>query len=628
MKILPLGSLRSPRHWKLLGVTTMFGCLFAYLLAMTWRRWGEPIVDLGRELYVPWQLAEGAVLYRDVYYYYGPLAAHLNALVFWVFGPSLFPLVAVNGALTLACLGLIAWEFYRQGGMVISIVCGVAFLCVFAFGHLSIFGNYNFFLPYSHELTWGFFITLGIVVLAGRDILHPSPIIPWILGLLAGLAGLTKIETSLAAGSVVAAWMALQIWIALKQPGTGWKATAGRLLPAVVSATAVIGAASAYFWLRTGDFSALLWPFNQWKVAAEGTLAQSATNVLFMGLDDPTGLLHDFFQSLGVCSAGLALIILAAVADKRTKQPWVSTVCWIAPVAYTAVVVFGYEADKVGLLLPVVALAGIGLAFAKMLRVPVSQSGWKQEAANLLWGVFALSLLLKMGLFQRIQHYGFVLAIPAFLLGVRLALKEFVEWIGKLGGSIALARAAVLFVIGSMVAHFWFNFSFQNYQAKVVPLGKGSDRLYYYPSWIHVPAGQVASLMEALTAQKDAKSLVVLPEGSFLNWASRKPSSMHWIEFTPPVFELVQEQKILTSLQNSPPDLVVVWSRNLNEFNSLPMGAKGSYGESIRRWLEESYELILHFGNDPFEPKCQGIKLFKRLNRAAEPYQARENSGC
>ena len=36
------------------------------LLAWTWRAWPDPLVDFGRELYVPWRLAEGDALFRDV----------------------------------------------------------------------------------------------------------------------------------------------------------------------------------------------------------------------------------------------------------------------------------------------------------------------------------------------------------------------------------------------------------------------------------------------------------------------------------------------------------------------------------------------------------------------------------
>ena len=36
--------------------------LILIMLAISWRKWCEPIIDFGRELYVPWQLSLGKSL--------------------------------------------------------------------------------------------------------------------------------------------------------------------------------------------------------------------------------------------------------------------------------------------------------------------------------------------------------------------------------------------------------------------------------------------------------------------------------------------------------------------------------------------------------------------------------------
>src|SRR6185436_19193189 len=50
-------------------------------LLQSWQRWLEPIIDTGRDLYIPEQLARGAKLYRDLRYQYPPLAPYLLALM-------------------------------------------------------------------------------------------------------------------------------------------------------------------------------------------------------------------------------------------------------------------------------------------------------------------------------------------------------------------------------------------------------------------------------------------------------------------------------------------------------------------------------------------------------------------
>src|SRR5215831_10677178 len=56
--------------------------LVIYFLAVSWRKWPDPLIDFGRELYLPWRLANGALLYRDADDYFGPLSQYLNAGLF------------------------------------------------------------------------------------------------------------------------------------------------------------------------------------------------------------------------------------------------------------------------------------------------------------------------------------------------------------------------------------------------------------------------------------------------------------------------------------------------------------------------------------------------------------------
>ena len=56
--------------------------VFAAMVMASRGTWPDALIDFGRELYVPWQLTLGKVLYRDVQSYYGPLSPYINALWF------------------------------------------------------------------------------------------------------------------------------------------------------------------------------------------------------------------------------------------------------------------------------------------------------------------------------------------------------------------------------------------------------------------------------------------------------------------------------------------------------------------------------------------------------------------
>jgi len=63
------------RAARLAGLVVLAGVAIA-MLRMSWGKWPDVLVDFGRELYVPWMLAEGKVLYRDLLYFRGPLSPY------------------------------------------------------------------------------------------------------------------------------------------------------------------------------------------------------------------------------------------------------------------------------------------------------------------------------------------------------------------------------------------------------------------------------------------------------------------------------------------------------------------------------------------------------------------------
>src|SRR2546421_131037 len=87
--------------------------LFGGLTAFTWGHWGDLDIDSGREMYVPAAIAGGKVLYRDLWYPYGPVAPYLLAGLFRWFGASLYVLYSFGLATTLG-FALLLFEVSRR----------------------------------------------------------------------------------------------------------------------------------------------------------------------------------------------------------------------------------------------------------------------------------------------------------------------------------------------------------------------------------------------------------------------------------------------------------------------------------------------------------------------------------
>ena len=53
---------------------------FVFAATISWRRWPDLLVDFGGQRDMPWRIAHGAVLYRDLFYFDGgPSSQYFNA---------------------------------------------------------------------------------------------------------------------------------------------------------------------------------------------------------------------------------------------------------------------------------------------------------------------------------------------------------------------------------------------------------------------------------------------------------------------------------------------------------------------------------------------------------------------
>ena len=139
------------------------GIAFILLSWMSWRKWPDPLIDFGQQLYVPWRLSRGAVLYHDVSYVYGCLSVCYHAALFKIFGASLNVLLASNFLILIFLLLLVYRLFLKCSGVWTAATAGLA-LTVLAFGQFLDVGNYNYICPYSHEAFHG--IVLAVVMMA------------------------------------------------------------------------------------------------------------------------------------------------------------------------------------------------------------------------------------------------------------------------------------------------------------------------------------------------------------------------------------------------------------------------------------------------------------------------------
>lgn len=588
-----------------LWATALVLALGAALAALTWRAWADVFVDFGRELYLPWRVSEGDVLYRDLAAFNGPLSVYWNAGWMALAG-GYGGLIAAN-LLSLALLVLLLLRTLARLGDAFAAIAGtVFFLLVFAFGQTSGVGNYEYPSPYAHEATHGLLLALAALALlhggerAGRGPSDRARILG--AGFLLGLVALTKLELLAAAAPA----LACGAWLRARSLGrrAGADLARGALAACVPPALALALLATA---MPLGEaVRGLLEPVR----GALGPVARLAyyRGELGTGLDAP-------LANLGRAALGtalvLGLVVVASLAERlaprgswRARAALFLGVGWL--LSLLPHTVLGYHAGRplpILMLLFCVAL----LVRWRRAREPAERALLAARASFVL---LALLCLAKMPLAARLWHYGFVLAVPATLACFLYGLAWLPERWRAAGSSGRLARAAFL-ALFALVAFAYARESAASYRARTEEVGSGSDRLV-----ADRRAGFAARALEAIEACVPADgTLLVLPEGVTLNYLARRRTPTRFVNFMPPELALWGEDAMLAALAAHPPDAVLLVHKRTDEYG-LPLFGR-DYGERLLAWVRERYTSVWSDGDPPLEEgSSMGVALL--LPRAAE----------
>lgn len=578
----------------------------AALLWTSWRRWPHFLVDFGRELYVPWRLSEGDMLYADLAYFNGPLSPHLNSAAFRLFGPGLTTLVLLNLAILLTVLVLIYMLLVRLGGHLAATIGGLFFLVVFALGDLAGIGNYNFVAPYSHEMTHGTLLSMAVLVALAEHLREPRRGPLEIAGLCLGLIFLTKAEFFLAVGVAVAAALALSAR-ARREGGARFVAEA-----ALVASVACIPSLVVLLLMSvaTSPGLALRAVLGTWAHVFSKELARLPFYSRILGIDNlPASL-----ERMGVWMAAMALILgpallVAALLSPRSRgrRPLaLLAVLWVGGSTVYAWLRLGPE--DFARPLPLVLLLGAVLLVIGLLRGRKTEEVEARSMALLVLTVFALALLAKIFFAARFHHYGFALALPATLAAVLFLLHAVPEWLdrrGRYGPAFRLAAVAFLGVVLFGLAQI----SLAMYQRRSLPLGTGRDAFL---------AAEDAALIQRVlpwlgSHLETDETLAVVPEGVMLNYLLRRRNSTPFISFMPPEVIMFGEAAMVTAFRDHPPDVVIVVKRNTLEYGYPTLG--DGYGEELMRWIRQHYGLVETFHDPGLEPRDFARLLVLRAAR-------------
>ena len=132
---------------KTLFLLLMVYVIFALVLAPYC---GKLLIDSGREAFIPQQMLQGKVLYKDIFNIFGPLSYQVNAVLYKIFGINLnvlFIVGVINSDVIVFLIYFLSRFFTsRKVSFSIAIFCTVT--CIFSYD----IGNY--ILPYTYAIVY------------------------------------------------------------------------------------------------------------------------------------------------------------------------------------------------------------------------------------------------------------------------------------------------------------------------------------------------------------------------------------------------------------------------------------------------------------------------------------------
>ena len=82
--------------WRRGGAFAVATLASAGLFLISRGKWSDALIDSGNVWIVPFTIAQGALLYRDVVYWFGPFTPYFHGAVFRILGPTFSALVVAG----------------------------------------------------------------------------------------------------------------------------------------------------------------------------------------------------------------------------------------------------------------------------------------------------------------------------------------------------------------------------------------------------------------------------------------------------------------------------------------------------------------------------------------------------
>jgi len=607
---------RATAAWTARSLIIAVACGLAWY---TWGHWGDFQVDCGRELYVPAAILKGKLLFRDIWYMYGPLAPYLQAMLFRLFGIHLTALYVFGFTLTVSAAVLLFEVGLELGLAVMTSVVAPLFFLSEAFYPFI----FNFVFPYSYAASLAAVLGLACLYFVLRHVREARKVHLAAAAVLAALAALTKQEFGFAC--IVLLGIPLLYSFLMQRSPRELARNASVCLAGLFPAIAVYG------WFAVKVSPKVLF-LDNW-ISTPGTYFMRMYGSRTMAQQGFRFSAGEFLENVEYTLLAVALWSTLASANVliikklRLRSRW-----WIALVAAANVVpialILNTEWASRIVLVPLArVLHGAGPGVTGMftaVQETVTQmvlpsglffvgvfslmyAGWRfwsgqdrlrgtQEAAL---GTYALLVSVRVMMETSPSPYKYAMFYNGaiFLIFV-MYLERILRWAARsletkqrnfFAASLLAVEIGVLFVM-----------LFPEPDSLPTPFTTEYGTLYTRPDVAEI-LPQVVSFMKTHTQNR--KDILVLPEppGFYVFAGMEAPS--RWYSLLPGVLAPEQEPEFIRDIVASDVKYILIGNRALPEYGTFKFGV--GYDRLIYAWMLANFRQAGQFG--PYQDKAMGL---------------------
>ncbi|MDD3012871.1 MAG: glycosyltransferase family 39 protein [Candidatus Gastranaerophilales bacterium] len=580
---------------------------------------GHPIIDNGREAYIPMEMLKGKILYKDIINLYGPLSYQINAILFFIFGQNLNTLYfagIANSIIILLSFYLIARTLTSKK-LSWATTFFILISCVFNYYHTS------YIFPYCYSISYalsGFLLSVLFFIyylknsrlryllisgfFMGLSLASKTEFVPFVIisGIIILFSKSFQIKNLMLYILCLLAVPLISIFSLIFQ-GVGLSdyLEYSRFMINIVSLpsfkffyTNVVG----FFFSKSVFFESLNL-FLMFIIKYFQSIALIYIILLF--LDNKIGHIK-WYKVIKIISIIILLIIIPKSGIKSISTD--NSFSWL-PISTTLILFFLIIRQFINF-----------MKYKKILEPENTEKNMKLgliikniytiiERIEIKDKIFITIVL--AGLVATFKSYFFIklhvfgtFLIPLALLVNVVFVADYLPKLFKIPNREAWALACVMVVtlIGLFIQS---DYTYISSNIKTVPI-KTERGVIYSDKYFGIPLNETLDYIKN-NIPKD-KTFLMIPEGPMLNFLTDRASDNKYYNLIPTFVLAYGEDKIVNDLSKKSPDYIFINNRDTLELIYQFFGV--DYGFKIQNFVDNNYNFVTEYGNNMFK-----IKIYK-----------------